>query len=901
MIDKFILHYKIIEKLGEGGMGEVYKALDNKLDRFVALKFLSPQFSTTEDEKRRFIKEAKAASSLNHPNICTIYDIHEYEDLQFRKQLFMVMEYVEGETIKNIVGAYSNKPLPINDVINIGIQIAEGLNAAHEKGIIHRDIKPENIMLRKDGRVQVMDFGLAKLYYTSEVSRLTKSGTTMGTLGYMSPEQVEGLEVDYRSDIFSLGVVLYELLAGESPFKGIHDAAVIYKIVNSEAPPLSTIRKDIDPLLDLIILKCLEKDKERRYQSSKEFADDLRNIKKIYEREDIKHIVKIKRKLFPKLKPIRRRSISPSGSIKIESNKRIFQLVLITAVILALLMYYFFYSSAQLQVNPAMSFHEMAIPFTQISNSSISTDGNWIAFGAAEQNNRWDIYYMHTKHDEPFRITFDTSKFAPARVEISPDGGQIIYSFYNPFIYPNEVNIISTLGGKPRKIIVDASYYKWRPDGKRIGFIRTPVWGIKNQFYYFWSIKPDGSNPKLEFIDSLTANIGRFAFSYSPDGNSIIWIRTFKGGYQELFIRNLITGKEKQLTFDTKNIDDVCWTNKKVILFSSNKSGNTNIWMISESGGKEIQLTKGNGPDMGISFSSFSSKILYYQREDFTYICIGNLENNKVKQITFDERVLFHPSFSHDRQKIAFTMERLSTELSEGRQIYIMDRSGKNRKQITSGNFNTEVPRFSPNGKILAYTRYPLSVSQLDSQKVFIVDPNNPAMSKYVCDGGLWTWLNDTTLIVYINDHSELVSINGKMLKKGYKDSTFALPVCSEKLIFYIDIDPNKGGLSDELYVISADYERSHLKIKPKKLPLPLDDLQGVYYTLNSHLYWLNSKHELWRLNYLTLKTEKVGTFENIYSGLFSFYISDDEKEIVYVEPRRRGKLIMTENSFLTK
>ena len=323
--------------------------------------------------------------------------------------------------------------------------------------------------------------------------------------------------------------------------------------------------------------------------------------------------------------------------------------------------------------------------------------------------------------------------------------------------------------------------------------------------------------------------------------------------------------------------------------------------MISESGGKEIQLTKGNGPDMGISFSSFSSKILYYQREDFTYICIGNLENNKVKQITFDERVLFHPSFSHDRQKIAFTMERLSTELSEGRQIYIMDRSGKNRKQITSGNFNTEVPRFSPNGKILAYTRYPLSNGQLDSQKVFIVDPNNPAMSKYVCDGGLWTWLNDTTLIVYINDHSELVSINGKMLKKGYKDSTFALPVCSEKLIFYIDIDPNKGGLSDELYVISADYEQSHLKIKPKELPLPLDDLQGVYYTLNSHLYWLNSKHELWRLNYLTLKTEKVGTFENIYSGLFSFYISDDEKEIVYVEPRRRGKLIMTENSFLTK
>ena len=361
MIGDIISHYKILEKLGEGGMGEVYKALDTKLDRFVALKFLSPQFSGTEDKKKRFIKEAKTASSLNHPNICTIYDIREYEDIQRGKQLFIVMEYVEGETIKNL-----DKELPINDVIDIGIQIAEGLAAAHEKGIIHRDIKAENIMFRKDGRIQIMDFGLAKLYYTSEVSKLTKSGATMGTLGYMSPEQVEGLEVDYRSDIFSAGVVLYELLAGESPFKGIHDAAVIYKIVNSEAPPLSTIRKDIDPLLDLIILKCLEKEKERRYQSSKEFADDLRNIKKIYEGEDLEHIVKIKRKLFPKLKPSHRISISPSGSIKIESYKKFPWLVLILVGMLVSLIYFFFYTTPTLELNPAMSFHEMAIPFTQV-------------------------------------------------------------------------------------------------------------------------------------------------------------------------------------------------------------------------------------------------------------------------------------------------------------------------------------------------------------------------------------------------------------------------------------------------------------------------------------------------------------------------------------------------------
>ncbi len=319
MIGGTILHYKIIEKLGEGGMGEVYKAQDTKLDRFVALKFLPSHLIATEDEKSRFVQEAKAASAMNHPNVCTIYSIEEYEDLQIDKQLFIVMEYVEGKTLKDKKESLSEK-----QILEIGIQVAEGLAAAHEKGIVHRDIKPENIMIRKDGIAQIMDFGLAKLYRDNNVSRLTKAGTTVGTMGYMSPEQVQGLEVDHRTDIFSLGVVLYELLSGEPPFKGVHETAIMYEIVNVDAAPISTIKPAIEPELDEIILECLEKDKDERCQSAKELAKDLRKIKKSTGHRKSR-VYSVNTKTFQTQSGDRSVSKS-SGSITIEAFNKKFEL-----------------------------------------------------------------------------------------------------------------------------------------------------------------------------------------------------------------------------------------------------------------------------------------------------------------------------------------------------------------------------------------------------------------------------------------------------------------------------------------------------------------------------------------------------------------------------------------------
>jgi len=269
MINKTVSHYRILEKLGEGGMGIVYKAEDTKLDRIVALKFLPPHLNASEQDKARFIQEAKAASALNHPNVCTIHDIQDHDG-----QMFIVMEFVDGQTLREKTRSQN---LSLKSAIDIGVQIADGLAAAHEKGIVHRDIKPENIMVRRDGIVQIMDFGLAKL---RGVSRLTKEGSTVGTAGYMSPEQVQGVEADHRSDIFSLGVLLYQLFTGQLPFKGVHETALAYEIVNVDAAPPSAVKPEIDPELDRIVIECLDKDPNERTQSVKQVAIDLKRARR---------------------------------------------------------------------------------------------------------------------------------------------------------------------------------------------------------------------------------------------------------------------------------------------------------------------------------------------------------------------------------------------------------------------------------------------------------------------------------------------------------------------------------------------------------------------------------------------------------------------------------------------
>ena len=275
MIGETILHYKIIEKLGEGGMGVVYLAEDTKLERKVAIKFLPQQISSNSEERERFKIEAKAAASLNHSNIATIHAIEEVDN-----QMFLVMEYIDGIELKEKI---SNGNIETDEVIKIATQIAEGMSAAHNKGIVHRDIKSSNIMITWDAKAKIMDFGLAKIRGGTE---LTKVGSTIGTIAYMSPEQARGEELDQQSDIWSFGVVLYEMLCNKLPFKGNYDQAIVYSILNEDPESVYSTKKDLPDKLVKIVKKLLEKEKTVRYQTMDEVIRDFNDALKMGKQPD---------------------------------------------------------------------------------------------------------------------------------------------------------------------------------------------------------------------------------------------------------------------------------------------------------------------------------------------------------------------------------------------------------------------------------------------------------------------------------------------------------------------------------------------------------------------------------------------------------------------------------------
>jgi serine/threonine protein kinase/Tfp pilus assembly protein PilF len=270
LIGTTVSHYKILAKLGEGGMGVVYEAEDTKLKRTVALKFLPPELTRDPQAKERFIHEAQAASALEHSNICNIHEIDETED----GQLFIVMACYEGEILKDKI---ERGPLKLEEAVDIAIQIAKGLEKAHKKEIVHRDIKPGNIFITEDGVVKIVDFGLAKL---KGQIKLTKEGTTLGTAGYMSPENARGGKVDHRTDIWSLGIVLYEMLTGQLPFRGDYEQAVTYSILNEEPEPVTALRTGIPMKLERIVNKCLQKDPDERYQTVKDLAADFLHLQR---------------------------------------------------------------------------------------------------------------------------------------------------------------------------------------------------------------------------------------------------------------------------------------------------------------------------------------------------------------------------------------------------------------------------------------------------------------------------------------------------------------------------------------------------------------------------------------------------------------------------------------------
>ncbi|MEX1276971.1 MAG: protein kinase, partial [Bacteroidota bacterium] len=608
----------------------------------VALKFLPDRVRMDEAAKARFRQEAQAAAGLNHNNICTIFGVEDVDG-----SLFMVMEYVEGGTLRERL------PFPkIDEAISIASQIGEALQEAHSKDIVHRDVKADNIMLTAKGQAKVMDFGLAKLKGSL---KLTRTSSTVGTMGYMAPEQIQGGEVDDRSDIFSFGVLLFEILTGKLPFRGEHEAAMVYSIVNEEPQDISQMLPDLSPIVVNCIQRCLEKDPKDRYQHFDDIVADLRRSQKKTSRvmRSSAHMTSI-----PSTQPISSADIASgpaSGTTSVKRRAGVIGGALGGVAAIAFVVWFFSGPSLP-RVNPNMEVSVMQIPATEYYYPGISPDGKWLTFPGADLNGKWDIYMMLIETGESKRVTFDSSATlaGASTARFSPDGTLITYGRRDPKTNLASVCVVSVLSGQVRVVADTGVSPRWSPVDGRIYYFRAlgRAYPGRSAFREYWSVSPKGGDSRLEFADStVTGQSSFFSLGMSPTGRKLVFTRPTGNQINEIFVRDLETGEETQLTHDKRIIDEVVWADNGYIFFTSNRSGNFNIWAMPEEGGDAVQITRGAGPDNGLTYSEAANRMVFSQRTLLSTAWIVNTDGTGNRQL-FPEDNLLESHISPDGKRL---------------------------------------------------------------------------------------------------------------------------------------------------------------------------------------------------------------------------------------------------------
>jgi len=678
MIGKTISHYKILEKLGEGGMGVVYKAQDIKLDRLLALKFLPPHLVASEAEKARFLQEAKAASALNHPNVCIIYDIKEEEGQQF-----IVMEYVDGLTLRQ---KFESKPLTVNEAISYAIQIGEALKEAHSQGIVHRDIKSDNIMINSKNQVKVMDFGLAKLKGSL---KLTKTSSTVGTLAYMAPEQIQGGEVDARSDIFSFGVVLYEMLTGRTPFSGEHEAAMMYSIINEEPEPILKYRPELSSEFIHILNRALEKEPEERYQSVQDMLIDLRRARK--------ESVKISRKSLSDIPGLEKDMKAPEEVLKTPpppmkktSNKKLIFGVLAVLIVSIVIISFFIFKKKPPKL--ILAIHKQVTFSGKISFPSISPDGNFIAYVSEVSPSETKMFVQDLSGGQPLEVSKEKS------VKIShwsPDGSEILILAGNDSTVGSY--IVPRLGGTPRRVL-DFNYASWSPDGSRLVLSRflsqKRIWFTNTMTGDTTSISLKGTFIWLREVDWSPAG-GLLLFHTEGQKQYTIWTITTDGSRQTKVV------EDSALLFSPR------FSSKGDAIYYLRSQGQTKDLMkvtIDPASGKAKNspsvIQAGLQAGELFSLSKDNKQLLYTREQNYSNLWLVSYQDKQIrtKQLTAGTSQVFSSSISPDGRKVAFSMGDASRS-----NIFVLPIEGGQMQQLTFFNSFSDGPAWSPDGTRIAF------------------------------------------------------------------------------------------------------------------------------------------------------------------------------------------------------
>jgi Tol biopolymer transport system component/tRNA A-37 threonylcarbamoyl transferase component Bud32 len=720
--------YRIVSHLADGGAGEVYLGEDSALKRKVAIKFLRHESMRDELANKRLMREAQMAACLDHPNICAIHEVGEAED-----RAFIVMQYVDGETLASRV---DRKRLGLHEMLEVAIHVADALREAHSRGITHRDIKPGNIMITSRGQVKVLDFGLAKVASTREIEQswamtqscLTDPGTVMGTVAYMSPEQAKGEAVDARTDVFSLGVVVYEMAAGRAPFQGNSSAEVLAAILHREPPPLARFEPETPAELQRIVSKALRKDRQKRYQTIDDFLIDLRNL-----RDELDFEARLQRSASPEpadgdlgtppggpaamaSEPeisgatVRARATSRDestiGKIKVHRRTAMVAAVLASlAVIVGVRHIWPRLGSA----SPANALRNAT--FTQLTAQagpaffpSQSPDGKTFVYASLASGN-WDIWSQRVGTRNPTNLTKD-SPLADTMPAFSPDGEQIAFRSERE---GGGIFVMGATGESVRRLTDFGFNPAWSPDGNEIACAQEDV-------SFFPMAR--GVNPSKLWAVNVATGDKRVVTegdavqpSWSPHGDRIAYWAV-NGGQRDIWTVPAGGGEPTAVTNDAALDWNPVWApDGKYLYFASDRGGSMNLWRapIDERSGKVLgplePVTTPSSNSGNISISSDGRRIVYvhysftYNLQEIHFNPYTETVVGKPEWITQGSMPADFPDVSPDGEWIAFC-----DVTSKQEHIYVIRKDGSGLRQLTRDDtYKYRLPRWSPDGKRLAF------------------------------------------------------------------------------------------------------------------------------------------------------------------------------------------------------